>query len=110
MTSHYEVALTQDAQTDLNALIDYVAEHDAPLKALQLLGQIESTIASLHVFPERGAYPKELLALGNREYRETYCKPYRILYKVLPATVYVYVIADGRRDLRSLLAQRILQS
>jgi toxin ParE1/3/4 len=110
MTQSYRVELTEDAQTDLNELVDYVAQHDAPLKALQLLDQIESTIASLQVFPERGAQPKELLALGNREYRETYCKPYRILYKVLPTTVYVYLIADGRRDLRSLLARRVLQS
>jgi toxin ParE1/3/4 len=110
MTSHYEVALTDDAKTDLNALIDYVAAHDAPLKAFQLLEHIESALASLQVFPERGAYTKELLALGNREYRETYFKPYRIIYTVQLTTVYVYVIADGRRDLRSLLAQRVLQS
>lgn len=110
MTQGYLVELTEDAQTDLNELIDYVARYDAPLKALQLLAKIESTLESLQVFPERGAYTKELLALGNREYRETYFKPYRIIYKVLPAKVYVYVVADGRRDLRSLLARRILQS
>lgn len=108
--TRYGVELTEDAQTDLNKLVDYVAQHDAPLKALQLLDQIESALDSLHVFPERGAYTKELLALGNREYRETYFKPYRIIYKVQSTTVYVYVIADGRRDLRSLLARRILQS
>ena len=110
MTQGYRVELTEAAQTDLNELIEYVTQHDAPLKALQLLVQIESALASLQVFPERGAHTKELLALGNREYRETYFKPYRIIYKVLPAMVYVYVIADGRRDLRSLLARRILQS
>ena len=109
MTQSYRVELTEDAQTDLNALISYVEQYDAPLKALQLLDHIESTLASLQVFPERGALTKELLALGNREYRETYFKPYRIIYKVLATTVYVYVIADGRRDLRSLLARRILQ-
>ena len=110
MTPSYQVELTADAQTDLNELVNYVAQHDAPQKALQLLDQIENTLASLQTLPERGACTKELLALGNREYRETYFKPYRIIYKVLPTTVYVYVIADGRRDLRSLLARRILQS
>nr|WP_315430848.1 type II toxin-antitoxin system RelE/ParE family toxin [uncultured Albidiferax sp.] len=110
MTQTYRVELTENAQTDLNELVDFIAQHDAPIKALHVLEQIEGVLTSLQAFPERGAIPKELLALGNREYRETYFKPYRIIYKVVPATVFVYVIADGRRDLRSLLSRRMLQA
>jgi len=50
-----------------------------------------------------------LLALGIREYRETAFKPYRIVYRVTGKRLYVYLIADGRRDLQSLLARRFLQ-
>ncbi len=60
--------------------------------------------------PERGAYPKELLALGIRDYREIFFKPYRILYRVLDKNVYVLLIADGRRDMQSLLQRRLLDA
>jgi len=33
--------------------------------------------------PPRQTSPKELLALGIREYREVFFKPYRIIYRVV---------------------------
>ncbi|MDR3556638.1 MAG: hypothetical protein P4L55_17950 [Syntrophobacteraceae bacterium] len=51
-----------------------------------------------------------MLAIGLREYREIYFKPYRIIYRVLAETVYVMVIADGRRDMQALLQSRLLQA
>ena len=64
--------------------------------------------------PERGAWTKELLALGIREYRETYFKPYRVIYRVSQSDtrpmVYVYLIVDGRRDLQALLQRRMLRA
>ncbi|MBP6724717.1 MAG: type II toxin-antitoxin system RelE/ParE family toxin, partial [Halioglobus sp.] len=60
--------------------------------------------------PQRGAYPKELMAIGLREYREIFFKPYRIIYRVMDKKVYVMVIADGRRDMQALLQRRLLQA
>ncbi|WP_297448972.1 hypothetical protein [Ferrovum sp.] len=60
------------------------------------------------VAPERSVYPKELLALGIRDYRQTAFKPYQVIYRVMGQKVYIYVIADGRRDMQSLLARRLL--
>ena len=50
----------------------------------------------------------QLLALGIRDYRETFFKPYRIVYTVEGKRVYVSLIADGRRDMQTLLARRLL--
>jgi toxin ParE1/3/4 len=66
--------------------------------------------SELSEFPERGAYPKELLALGIREYREVFFKPYRIIYRVMDKNVYVLLIVDGRRDMQSLLQRRLLDA
>jgi len=49
-----------------------------------------------------------LLELGIRDYRQTFFKPYRIIYRVEGRRVYVYLIADGRRDMRTLLERRLL--
>ena len=63
---------------------------------------------SLSSYPERGSYPRELLALGIREYRQSFFKPYRIIYRVIGKQAIVYVIADGRRDMQALLGRRLL--
>jgi toxin ParE1/3/4 len=103
------VLLTDDAAHDLDELYGHIARHDAPENADYVLGQIEKAFASLSESPERGAYPKELLALGIREYREIFFKPYRIIYRVIDGSVYVLLIADGRRDMQTLLQRRLLE-
>ena len=104
----FEVLLTRDAAGDLEALYDYIAEHDAPSKADHVLDRIQKVIDTLATFPERGSYPKELLALGIREYRQTFFKPYRVIYRIIGQHVYVYLIADGRRDMQALLERKLL--
>ncbi len=104
----FDVFLTEDAARDLEELHAYVAEHDSPAKADHVLERIEDVIERLSRFPQRGSHPRELLALGIREYRQVSFKPYTVIYRVLGKRVYVYVIADGRRDMQSLLARRLL--
>ena len=104
----FEVLLTADAAGDLEDIVGWIAENDTPAKADHVRDRIEEAIAGLARFPLRGAYPAALLALGIREYRETFFKPYRIIYRVEGRRVYVYLIADGRRDMQTLLARRLL--
>ena len=106
----FEVLLTNDAARDLNELYNYIAVHDSPRKADYVLEKIEKTFSALSEFPERGVYPKELLKLGIREYREIFFKPYRIIYRVMDKNLYVLLIVDGRRDMQSLLQRRILDA
>ena len=73
-----------------------------------VLEQIEWKFISLSEFPERGVYPKELLSLGIRDYREIFFKPYRTIYRIDKKKVYVFLIADGRRDMQTLLQGRML--
>ena len=114
MTVVYEVVLTADAQQDLQELYDYIAENDASSKADHVLDRIDKLLTSLANMPERGAWTKELVALGIREYRETYFKPYRVIYRVTQIDkrhmVYVYLIVDGRRDMQALLQRRLLRA
>ena len=104
----YEVWLTADATRDLEEIYDYIAEYNAPAKADYVLRRIEQVVDNLATFPERGSYPKELLRLGIREYRQSFFKPYRVIYRVQGKAVYVYLVADGRRDMQTLLARRML--
>jgi toxin ParE1/3/4 len=105
----FEVLLTKDAERDLEDLYTYIFLHDSPEKAAYVLDRIEEAFSSLNENPERGAYPGKLPALGIREYREVFFKPYRILFKVISGRVYVVLIADGRRDMQALLQRRVLE-
>lgn len=104
------VRLTDDATRDLKEIFDYVSRRNAPSRAEHVLDRIEEVFRALSAFPERGNYPRELLDLGIREYREVFFKPYRIIYRVMEDGVYVLVITDGRRDMRGLLQRRLLRT
>jgi toxin ParE1/3/4 len=65
-------------------------------------------VEGLARFPERGSCPKELVALGIKEYRQTQFKPYRLICRLMARQVVIYLIVDGRRDMQSLLANRLL--
>lgn len=106
--TRFEVLLTADAAADLEEIYEYISMHDAPTKADYVLDQIEKVMQTLATFPGRGACPKELLAMGIREYRQTYFKPYRVLYRIIGKRVYVYLVVDGRRDMQALLQRRLL--
>lgn len=106
----FEVLLTEDANRDLEDIYSYVADHDSLGKAEDLLKRIADVVENLSNYPNRGSYPKELSALGIREYRQLIFKPYRIIYRIIARRVYVYLIADGRRDFQTLLARRLLRS
>jgi len=104
----HKVLLTDDAARDLEDIYDYVEHHDLPANADHVLGQIEKALSSLSENPQRGSYPKELLVIGIREYREIFFKPYRIIYRESTGVVHVMLIADGRRNLQTLLQRRLL--
>lgn len=109
MPTPFPALLPDNTARDLAELYDYIALHDVPPeKADHVLTQIEKTFSSLSESPERGAYPKELLAVGIREYREVFFKPYRIIYRIITDKVYILLIADGRRDMQALLERRLL--
>ena len=77
-------------------------------KADALLAKIEKVFTSLADSPERGSRPKELTALGILEYRQVFFKPYRMIYQISGKHVYIMLITDGRRDMKSLLERRLL--
>lgn len=104
----FQVLLTEDAERDLSDLYDYIARHDSLKSADRVLDRLLEATQELATFPERGSQPKELRAIGIQEYRQVFFKPYRVIYRVLDNQVVVYVIADGRRDMQSLLSRRML--
>ncbi|MFW2455632.1 type II toxin-antitoxin system RelE/ParE family toxin [Methyloversatilis discipulorum] len=106
--ARFEVLLTAGAEQDLEAIHDYISEFDCVANANHVLDELMDVVESLSSFPERGSFPKELVSLGIKEYRQTVFKTYRVIYRVTGSQVVIYLIADGRRDMQSVLARRLL--
>jgi len=107
-SAEFEVLLTQGAEQDLEAIYDYICEFDGVASANYVLDALMDVVENLSRLPERGSYPKELVGLGIKEYRQTFFKPYRVIYRVADTKVIIYLIADGRRDMQTVLARRLL--
>jgi toxin ParE1/3/4 len=105
----YCVKLVDAAELDLYEIQQYVEVNDSPERADELLNGSEKSILGLGRMPERGHYPPELERIGIREYREIHFKPYRIIYAVHGNDVVVHSVLDGRRDMQTLLQQRLLR-
>lgn len=106
----FDVLLTEGAEQDLEAIHDYISDFDCVAHANEVLDALMGVVQSLSEFPLRGGLPKELVGLGIKEYRQAFFKPYRVIYRVTGSQVIIYLIADGRRDMQSVLARRLLAS
>ena len=103
------VRLTNAAAHDLEQMCDWIAEHDSPAKALYVLDRITAEAEGIGKSPHSGSRPPELPPGMEAEYRQVFFKPYRLIYEVRGSEVIIHLIADGRRDLQSLLLWRLAE-
>jgi toxin ParE1/3/4 len=103
----YQIHITSAAWRDLEEIYDWIAESDSPEKANYVLDQLRKTAESIAVLPHRGSRPKELPPGMGVEYRQVFFKPYRVIYEIMRDEIVIHLIADGRRNMQSLLMRRL---
>ena len=106
---HYDVRLTDEVESDLVDLFEYIARKDSVENAYYVLEKLDALIISLDQHPERGHYPPELEKRGVKNFREVHFKPYRVIYEIIGNHVVILGCFDGRRDLQLLLERRLLR-
>ncbi|MBV8977000.1 MAG: type II toxin-antitoxin system RelE/ParE family toxin [Alphaproteobacteria bacterium] len=107
MPKQRTVFISESAARDIEQIGLYIAEHGDAATALRIIEALEKRCNSLDQLAERGNRPKELIAVGITKYRELHYKSYRIVYDVAGLRVTVHAILDGRRDMNTLLRQRL---
>jgi len=70
MPVKYAVLLARGAEQDREAIVDYISEGDGPVRSSHVIDQFGACFERLLSMPERGGHPRELLSLGNKEYRQ----------------------------------------
>ena len=105
----YKVFLIKDAEKDILEIYDYIARNDSRKKADLLIQKIKEVCGTLSSLPNRSHVPPELERIGVFDYKEIHFKPYRIIYEIIGASVFIHCVLDGRRNLQELLAIRLLR-
>lgn len=102
----YQVLWSDTAQQDLTEIVEYIAQ-DSVDDALLILHKLEANAALLVALPSRGRVVPELLHTGISQYRELISAPWRIVYKVTNNQVFIMAVLDSRRDLQTVLLNRL---
>ena len=79
--ARFEVLLVRGAEQDLEAIHDHISEFDCVANADRVLDGLMEVVVGLSKFPQRGSYPRELVDLGIKAYRQIFFKPYRVIYR-----------------------------
>ena len=102
------VRWTRSARRDLEGIVAYLADR-SPQAALSTLNRLEARAKSLTTLADRGRIVPELGRLHIRQYRELVVAPYRAIYRVAGARVWVLVVVDARRNLEDILLERLIR-
>lgn len=108
MSANFTVYVLRSAEQDMLEIAEDVARRASEVTAERLLNGLLDCASTLEHFPDRGAVPSELAQLGIREFRQLIFQTYRLIYRVQGGSVFVHVIADGRRDMQQRLERRLL--
>jgi plasmid stabilization system protein ParE len=102
------VRWTEAARVDLELIVDFIAA-DSVENAVAVLDRLEERAEALRLAAERGRGVPELQVVDVLQYRELIERPWRIIYRIEPDQVVVLAVLDGRRDLGSLLLERLVR-
>ncbi|WP_348695581.1 type II toxin-antitoxin system RelE/ParE family toxin [Duganella fentianensis] len=105
----HRVVLLASAEQDLKDLKAYLLKNFSSETWVSTYTLIKHTIRQLQHFPEAGTIPDELEKLNLVQYRQVLSGMNRIIYEVRQGVVYVHIIADVRRDRKTLLTRRLLR-
>ena len=105
----YDVVIDIDAENDIFEIYRYIAINDSVEKADRIYAELRKTCNKLKTLPFRGHVPTELFDIGVIEFRELHYKPYRIFYSIESSKVSIHCILDGRRDIQTILQERLLR-
>ena len=97
------------ARRDLAGIVEFVAAESGSARALAVLDRVERRCETLATLPGRGRVVPELRLVDVHTFRELLEGPWRIIYRHDAAHVYVMAVLDARRNLASLLLERLVR-
>lgn len=104
-----KVVILESAEHDLKELRRYIVKNFSLEIWLNTYDNFKKAARNLTAFPLAGAIPEEIEKLNLSQYRQVLAGMNRIIYEVRQDTLYIHVVVDSRRDMKSLLTKRLLR-
>jgi len=108
MDEEYRIVWTKSAVSDLEGLVEYIAEN-SPLTAKTLFAKLKKQVDTLSYSPQRGRHIPELQEQGILLYRELIISPWKVMYRIYERTVYIMAIIDSRRNVEDILLEKLFK-
>src|SRR5260370_35265074 len=105
-----KLRIHEGAEEDTKDLRRYILKSFGAQTWKQSAAQLALTFANIRQFPQSGYVPAELADFGGLNFREALSGANRVIYEVRDDTIYIHVVVDTRRDLRTLLQKRLLRA
>jgi len=106
-SSSYVVRVSAEAEADLDGVVDFILVNDNAADTLRVETRILDALQQLESAPLTGRVVPELRRQGVGQFREIIVTPWRIVFRVAKRDVRVVAIIDGRRDVYSVLHERL---
>jgi toxin ParE1/3/4 len=104
------VVFLKSAEFDLKELKNYLAKSFGKASWQISYDKIQEAVNTLQAFPMTGKMPDELEKLNLTQYRQVLSGMSRIIYEVRQQTIYIHIICDCRKNIKSLLLKRLLRA
>jgi toxin ParE1/3/4 len=106
----FKIIILESAEHDLKELRSYIVKDFSQETWQKTFGRIKEAIRNLKTFPYAGSIPEEFEKINLSQYGQVISGMNRIIYEVRQDSVYIHLIADTRRDLKTVLIRRLLRT
>lgn len=100
------IVWSSSAATDLEEIINWIANHQSKEVAAGFIDRIDTEISRLPNYPESGRIIPELEHQNITKYREAVISPWRVFYMAENERVAILAVIDGRRNVEDILLRR----
>lgn len=105
----FQLVFLKSAEQDLKELKSYRVKNFGKDAWQASYTKIKDSVNTLKTFPLGGNLPEELERLNLTQYRQTVSGRNRIIYEVRQEIIYIHIVCDTRKDMKSLLTKRLLR-
>ena len=105
----FQTVFLKSAELDLKELQGYMVKNFGKDAWLVSYAKIKDAVKSIGTFPLGGNVPEELERLNLTQYRQVVADMNRIIYEVRQEIVYIHIVCNTRRDMKSHLTRRLVR-
>ncbi|NDP47836.1 MAG: type II toxin-antitoxin system RelE/ParE family toxin [Sulfuriferula multivorans] len=105
----FQVVFLKSAELDLKELSGYMVKNFGKDAWQASYAKVKDAVNTIRTFPLGGNIPEELERLNLTQYRQVIAGMNRIIYEVRQEIIYIHIICDTRKDMKSILARRFVR-